>query len=82
MPDKLYTKPTEDGKAKFIQVESQSSKGKYYTLRVMPDGEMRCSCTANVYGNVCNHIKKYMGIPIEEKKKHNKKDSLHDVIPF
>jgi len=60
--DKVYVKPPEDGKALIFKVPSMSVEGKEYDLRVMLDGEVRCSCPYFVFsGKVCSHIKKFTG---------------------
>lgn len=58
---KVYTKPTETGLAEFYKIGSLTDKSKVYVIRIMPDGEIRCSCPANAYGNICNHIKIFTG---------------------
>lgn len=56
-----YVKPPKDGKALFFKVPSFSSPGSLYLLRVMPSGEVKCSCKANAVGGLkCRHIKDFL----------------------
>ena len=43
---------------KFFKVKSSSEQGKVYTIRVFPDGEIRCECPGFVFSGKCKHIKK------------------------
>lgn len=73
---KVYTKPTESGLAEFYKINSLTDKSKVYVIRVMPDGEIRCSCPANAYGNICSHIKIFTGEYKPKEKKERKKQGL------
>lgn len=47
---------------KLFKVESFSTKGQYYTVRILDSGEVRCSCPSFIFREgeiiVCKHIKK------------------------
>jgi hypothetical protein len=45
-------------KARIIKVESNTTPGKFYTVRIMPDLTVRCSCPAFVFKNKCSHSDK------------------------
>ena len=78
----VYVTPPEDGKAKIFDVPSKSVEGKTYKLRVMQDGELRCSCPFFVFsGKICSHIESFASMkkpestkPMQEKPKPVQKD--------
>lgn len=45
----------------FVQVESQSTPGKFYTVRQLPSGEVRCDCPKFVFSRqaVCKHTQAF-----------------------
>jgi hypothetical protein len=59
----------------FFNVESHTRKGKYYTVRRLPNGQWKCECPIQVYKNIlCKHIIQAKQITAviasEEAKKH------------
>lgn len=46
-------------RARIIKIESNTTPGKFYTVRITPDLTVRCSCPAFVFRNDCSHIKKF-----------------------
>lgn len=63
LKDHIFVDPPKDGKAIIIKVHSKSVEGKLYDLRVMPDGEVKCSCPWNVLsGKKCSHISDYLSV--------------------
>jgi hypothetical protein len=49
-------------KARFYKVESKSIPGKFYDVRVMLDGTIKCSCPLHVFKGVdCRHIVEIAG---------------------
>lgn len=86
----LYVDPPKDGKAEFHTIPSFSNPETIYDIRVMPDGEVRCSCIANVMGWNCKHIKTFIArhyppkrTPIEEPIIEPKEpDGFGAEIPF
>lgn len=65
-------------KAKIFKVESTTEKGKFYFVRQMPDGEIRCSCPGYVFNNKCKHaalIAKKLGSDFGEKSTPNSSSS-------
>lgn len=66
--DKVYVKPPTEGKAEIYKVPSKSVEGKTYDLRIMPDGELRCSCPYFVFsGKLCSHIKDFTAVHAKRK---------------
>lgn len=56
----VYVARPIDGKPEIFQFPSQTLKDVTYTLRVMPDGELRCACKFFVFtGKKCIHIDKF-----------------------
>lgn len=67
--EKKYVKKPKGGKALFFDIPSRTTPGKMYKVRVMPDGEVRCACTANVMGNMCLHIGAFLKLYNQDKEK-------------
>lgn len=57
MKEPMYTQKPKGGNALFFEVPSATIPDKTYTVRVMPDGEIRCSCIANTFNSTCTHLR-------------------------
>lgn len=66
---KFFVKAPKDGKALFFKIPSSTTQGIEYDVRVMASGEVRCSCTANVYGMKCIHITTFLKTYNEDQEK-------------
>ncbi len=53
----------------FAKVASQTEPGKFYTVRRLHDGEIRCDCPHFVFGkdSECKHIKEFKQTLLETK---------------
>jgi hypothetical protein len=82
MKEKISVKKPKDGKALFFEVPSKTVPDKKYTIRVMPDGDVRCSCIANTTGNVCLHIRYFKDFYNEEREKMVQDIRSEDLIEY
>lgn len=40
-----------------VAVASGSVAGRVYQVRLLPNGQARCQCTASIYGRECKHVR-------------------------
>lgn len=53
----IFIDPPLSKKVEFFSVASKSIPGKSYTIRLFPDGELRCECPYFVFKNkLCSHL--------------------------
>lgn len=82
MNEKIYVKKPKDGKAIFFKVPSRTTPGREYTVRVMPDGDVRCGCIANTMGSLCLHIKYFLKVYNEDQEKLIKDIKAEDLEEY
>lgn len=78
--NKTFVKPPKEGKALFFVMPSSSGESTY-DLRVLPDGEVKCSCKGHVLGGFrCTHIKNFLKIYNEEYECFSKEINPKEVV--
>ena len=80
--DKIFVKKPKSGKALFFEVPSKTTPGQNYTIRVMPDGDVRCGCIANTMNHICLHIRYFQKNYNEDQEKLTKDIKPEDLIEY
>lgn len=81
MKEETFVKPLRTNKALMFDIPSRTIENFAYKVRVMPSGEVRCSCKGHVLGgHKCVHMKDFLKVYNQDRFKLMKDITTEEVM--